>query len=116
MYKLIRDNIPELVEKDGKVCHFATCNTDGLFVELLRMKLVEEANEFLASNDVAKLADVLTVINTMLEVAGVSKEQFQDIYDKKLEVAGGYTKRYIGFLADNAVNTQDQQNTEGTTK
>lgn len=114
MYKLIRDNIPEIIEKEGKVCHYATCNTDGLFIELLRMKLVEETNEFLRSNDVVELADILTVINAILEVGGVSQEKFQEVYDEKISKIGGFSKRYIGFAAD--PQPTEQQTTEDTTK
>lgn len=109
MYKLIRDNIPELIAAEGKTCHYATCNTDGLYADLLRAKLVEETNEFLASNNVEELADILTVLNAILEVGGVSQDDFKKVYDEKLEKVGGFTKRYIGFLPN-------QQPAEDTTE
>jgi len=100
MFKLIRDKIPELAKKEGQVLNYATAENDELFVALLRNKFAEEATEFLNSGNVAELADVLAVIKAIIKAAGVSEEDFDKLYQDKLEAHGGFEKKYIGFFPD----------------
>lgn len=66
MMKLIRDKIPEIMEKSGVVCNYAAIQNDELYQTLLRQKFVEEVNEFLASGTLEELADVQTVLNALV--------------------------------------------------
>lgn len=100
MYSLIRDNIPELVAANNEQCNYATANTDSLFIGLLRAKLVESVEAFLATSDVAELVDVQTVLDTIVEMANVSKDDFKKAVEDKLAAQGGFTKRYIAFFND----------------
>ena len=100
MFKLIRDKVPELAKKEGQVINYATAENDELYIALLRNKFAEEASEFLASGNVAELADVLTIIKALLKAANVSEEDFDKIYEEKLATNGGFEKRYIGFFPD----------------
>ena len=100
MFKLIRDKIPELAKKDGKLFNYATAENDELYAGLLRSKFAEEASEFLASGDISELVDVYTVLKTLIKVAGVSEEEFDKLYQDKLKAHGGFEKRYIGFFPD----------------
>lgn len=100
MFKLIRDKIPELAKKEGKVLNYATAENNELYVALLRNKFAEEASEFLKSGDVAELADVLTVLKAIVKTAGISEEDFDKVYQEKLKTNGGFEKRYIGFFPD----------------
>lgn len=45
--KLVRDKIPEIIEKTGKVCHIHTLTSDEYLAELDR-KLNEECAEYQA--------------------------------------------------------------------
>ena len=100
MFKLIRDKIPELAKKDGRILNYATAENDELFVALLRNKFAEEATEFLNSGDITELADVLTVIKAIVKAAGISEEDFDKVCKDKLEANGGFDKKYIGFFPD----------------
>lgn len=113
MYRLIRDNIPEILKEEGKPCDYATAQTDGLFADLLRRELIATVNSFLTSNTVDDLADVLAVIDTILEIGGISKEDFEKLCTEKLEKLGGYTKRLIFFAPDQQAQ---QTTTEDSTK
>lgn len=100
MFKLIRDKIPEQAKAEGKVLNYATAENEELYIALLKNKFAEEASEFLASGTVEELVDVLTVINAIIGICGISREEFDKVYQNKLEKAGGFEKHYIGFFPD----------------
>lgn len=100
MFKLIRDNIPELAKKNGTVLNYATAENEELYIALLKNKFAEEASEFLSSGVITELADVLTVLKALVKAAGISEEDFDKIYQEKLSANGGFEKRYIGFFPD----------------
>lgn len=97
VFKLIRDNIPEIMQQNGEMPSYATAQTDSLFIDLLRMKLVECVEDFLATNDAATLVDLQLAIDSIIELAGVGKEEFIKRTEEKLAAEGGYTKRNILF-------------------
>ena len=99
MFKLIRDNIPKLVTENGGHLNYATAQDEEFFKTLLRAKLVEEVNEYLASGDsLEELADIKLVIEYLIEDSRL--QEFQKIYDKKLVERGGFENKYIGFFPD----------------
>lgn len=98
MFKLIRDNIPAIIAKNGGSINYAAAQDEDFFKSLLKGKLIEEANEYLSSYDsLEELADLKTVIDYLV---GDRKEEFQRIYEQKLEEHGGFDKRFIGFFPD----------------
>ena len=100
MYKLVRDNVPELVNsQDGPVADFAEIKNDEFYLKALNTKLVEECNEYLASGSVEELVDVMTVIKYLIK-AKTTEEEFQKMYDSKLKVRGGFDKRYLMLFPD----------------
>lgn len=54
--KLIRDRIPEIIEKAGKQAIVEKVNGDEL-LKLLNIKLEEELNEYKESGSIEELAD-----------------------------------------------------------
>jgi predicted house-cleaning noncanonical NTP pyrophosphatase (MazG superfamily) len=67
--KLVRDRIPEIIQREGR-----TCGTDTLSIEAfdqaLREKLIEEAQEIAAATPdklIMELADLYEVIDVLLE-------------------------------------------------
>ncbi len=113
MFKLIRDKVPELVKKSGSFVNYATAENDELYISMLRGKLAEETNEFLTSGSVEELVDIVTVINTILAINKISKEDFEKLYNTKLEKNGGFEKRYIGFFPDTPQAPQNTQQEAG---
>lgn len=59
--KLVRDKIPEIIEKDGKVAICKVISDEEKKV-YLKEKLQEEVQEFLESDDIKELADIFEVI------------------------------------------------------
>ena len=102
MYKLVRDNIPELINaQDGQVADFAEIKNDQFYLKALNSKLIEECNEYLASGNIEELVDVVTVIDYIVAARGTSKEDFKKMCGNKLNNLGGFNKRYLLFLPDN---------------
>lgn len=90
--KLVRDKIPEIIEKSGKKPVF-TCVRDNVpYFDLLNQKLDEELAEYRESASLEELADVLEVIYALCEAAGYSVEDLQTIRQNKFEERGGFSK------------------------
>lgn len=106
MFKLIRDNIPTLMQNEGMHINYAAAQDNEFFYTLLRAKLIEEVNEYLSSNNsLEELADVKLVIEYLV---GEREAEFQKLYDQKLTEMGGFEKKYIGFFADPVENPNAQ--------
>ena len=92
--KLVRDRIPEIIEKDGKRC---VCETlpQGQYIAMLDAKLNEELAEYQQSKSLEELADLLEVIGAVVRARGYTWEQLTDIRMKKKEERGGFEKRIL---------------------
>src|ERR1700733_13999416 len=80
--KLVRDKIPTIIEKGGKmpITHVA-----GRSEYLLRLneKLVEEAKEFSASSNKEELADLMEVFMAICKANKISEKEIAVIRRKK---------------------------------
>lgn len=92
--KLVRDNIPEIIRKNGDtpVTHIAA---DDEYWAKLIAKLKEEAGEFAADNNAEELADLLEVIYAICDYKQLNREQLESIRQKKADERGGFGKRII---------------------
>lgn len=90
--KLVRDNIPEIIEKDGKESVIEIMDEDE-FLEELNKKLVEETNEYIEDEDIEEIADILEVIHGILKAKGVSFEEVERIRMQKKQKRGGFEKK-----------------------
>lgn len=85
--KLIRDNIPEIVERDNKTCKVRVLD-DAEYLACLKDKLLEEGNEVKnagARNEVIKvIADVLEVLDAIKGCYGITDEEVMTIKNKKV--------------------------------
>jgi predicted house-cleaning noncanonical NTP pyrophosphatase (MazG superfamily) len=92
--KLIRDRIPEMCLRDGKLA--VTRQLDQReFEESLFNKLGEECDEFVESRSVEELADIFEVINAILQFKGVTFEEIDELRLKKREERGSFEKRIL---------------------
>jgi predicted house-cleaning noncanonical NTP pyrophosphatase (MazG superfamily) len=89
--KVIRDNIPEIIEKSGMKYEIKELNNDQ-YLEGLKEKLEEELKEFKEEEDIEELADILEVIYAIARLKGVSREQLEEIRKKKEETNGGFNQ------------------------
>ncbi len=95
MGKLIRDGIPEIMRRDGKTPDIEQIAGERLKIAL-KDKLVEEALELQASTDIREeLADVLEVMDAIVDAYGLDEVELQSIRWKKREERGGFDKGYF---------------------
>ena len=90
--KLVRDLIPEIIQKSGNRCVISTLDEQN-YANELEKKLLEEANEYIADKTAEELADILEVVYALAHLKGISKEQLEEIRAQKSQKRGGFSKR-----------------------
>lgn len=94
MAKLVRDNIPVIIEQQGKRA-ITRQASNSEFLHLLFIKLQEEIVEFAYNPNVEELADIMEVILTLGEIWGISESSIQKIRLEKQQINGAFTNRTI---------------------
>ncbi len=92
--KLIRDKIPEIIELTGKKCNVQVLHPSE-FEEELNKKLDEVVREYLTSEDLEKLADVLEILYVLVEHHGCTMEDLEEIRFTKKEQRGSFSKKLL---------------------
>ncbi|MFB6167137.1 MAG: nucleoside triphosphate pyrophosphohydrolase [Candidatus Nanohaloarchaea archaeon] len=91
--KLVRDRIPEIIEEDGE--EPVTEEVEGEELEQrLADKLVEEAEEFQESREREELADVLEVVDRLLEFLDDVRE-LKGLQEQKRKERGGFEDNLV---------------------
>lgn len=94
--KLIRDKIPEIIEKSGAIPKIFEL-TDEQFKIALKEKLVEEARELLAAKTNEDLLNELSDASQLLESIALNNNlslaQVEKRKEKKKEERGGFEKK-----------------------
>lgn len=102
--KLVRDNIPEIIAKNGQRAKFRVLNDDE-FVQELEKKLQEEVTEYLQDKNADELADILEVVHALGAQLGHTPDSLEQLRKKKAADRGEFSKRL--FLI--AVKHQDDE-------
>jgi len=92
--KLVRDRIPEILEKKNKD-FIAYKAADADYFPYLKKKLVEEVEEFLSAPSLKELADVQEVINALLKEMDYVQADLRRERAIKIEERGGFDERWI---------------------
>jgi predicted house-cleaning noncanonical NTP pyrophosphatase (MazG superfamily) len=92
--KLVRDKIPQIIRANGENPVVRVAD-EAEFLGLLRAKLSEEVDEFLASDDPAELADVLEVLLALAAELGVDQGQLEKLRAAKAFERGGFAGRVV---------------------
>ena len=95
--KLVRDKIPEIIEKSG-YRPIVRVMDDGEYLTALRKKLDEEVQEYHESGEIEELADVLEVVYALCEAEGHTVDELLSVYTKKHDERGGFKEKI--FLID----------------
>ena len=90
--KLVRDKIPEILDKKGVPYEKRIASDEEYKVELVK-KLGEETEEFLKDNSPEELADVIEMIEALKKMTDY--ENVEEIRRKKLEERGGFDQKII---------------------
>lgn len=90
--KLVRDKIPEILNKQNKTAKFKTLDYEEYLIELNK-KLQEELTEYLNSGNIEELADLEEVLRAILDYKNVSHEEFEKIRKEKAEKRGTFKNK-----------------------
>jgi|GEM_PF-1257236 len=113
--KLVRDKIPSNIERGGEVVSKARLVGEP-FLRALREKLAEEAFEVLDASDqdsiVAELADVTEVIDAILALLKVSRDELIHRQKEKRQKAGGFEDGIVLLKTSNPLPTNKNEDAE----
>lgn len=87
--KLVRDNIPDIILKDGQLPTTRILD-DEEYIKELNKKLTEEVNEYLDGENIEEMVDILEVIRAILDYRNVSYEEIEEKRLKKLKKKGAF--------------------------
>lgn len=90
--KIVRDKIPEIIKSNGDIPITRVLSNEE-FLRELDKKLDKEVKEYQESKEIEELADILEVIYAISESKGYSREEFFDIYQRKHNERGGFSKK-----------------------
>jgi predicted house-cleaning noncanonical NTP pyrophosphatase (MazG superfamily) len=92
--KIIRDNIPEIIQQSGKQYTIETVE-DKDAVKYLIDKLFEEATELKNKFSIEEIADLQEVLDAIIDKSGVEKSELATIKRDKHKERGGFNKNII---------------------
>lgn len=92
--KLVRDKIPEYIEKKGEKVKYHVAE-GGEYWDKLKEKLSEETEEFLKDESINELSDILEVIDAIIEYKKFSLEDIKNTKELKAEQRGKFEKKII---------------------
>lgn len=96
--KLVRDRVPELIRDDGGEPDTRTAH-EAEYTALLRVKLLEEVQEFFDSDAADELVDVIEVVYALAREKGVDAKQLEKLRAAREVERGGFTERTVLITA-----------------
>jgi len=101
--KLIRDNIPSIIEKDDKTCVITVLDDDQFLIEL-KGKLVEESKEVVAANTrdelINEIADIQEIVDKLKDIYTINQEEIEIVQLKKALKNGKFDKKLFLVSVD----------------
>ena len=91
--KLIRDKIIDILDEKDLDYKITIIEDDKEYLELLFLKLMEEAQEFIDEPNPEELGDLLTVISEITDVMGITPIDLCNSMIDKHKERGGFKKR-----------------------
>lgn len=102
--KLVRDRIPEVIEKDGRKAKFKILS-DKAYLTALDKKLLEEVKEYQADKSIEEMADVLEVLYAICNARGYTIDELEVKRQEKHIDRGGFEKKlFLEYVEDEEVN------------
>ncbi|MFE4420427.1 nucleoside triphosphate pyrophosphohydrolase [Streptomyces sp. NPDC056817] len=95
--KLIRDRIPDIAAARGQTLEIRVAEP-GEMTDLLRAKLLEEANEAAGAEPgdlLEELADVLEVVHALAAASGHALTELDQARARKAAARGAFTQRLV---------------------
>lgn len=92
--KLIRDNVPEIMEKEGRKLKIRTLNDNKEYNEALLNKLIEEIQEMRqGENPKKQIAYLYEIIDALVVLHGLTGKEIADEKKRAKDERGGFEKR-----------------------
>lgn len=95
-HKLVRDSIPEIIQKDGKEAITKILSNEDYKAEL-RKKAHEELAEYMQAptdkESIEELADLLEIIYSLAPIHGATIQELEKVRKQKAEKRGGFKNR-----------------------
>ena len=90
--KLVRDNIPAIIESSGRkaITHILS---EEEYIVALESKLNEEVAEYQADKNLEEMADVLEVLRALCVARGYSLDELEAMRAKKADERGGFADK-----------------------
>lgn len=95
--KLVRDMIPDIIEKSGNKCRTRILS-DEEYLKMLDLKLDEELAEYHKDQNIEELADLLELIQAAAIARGYTLEELESVRAEKAKKRGGFENKI--FLID----------------
>lgn len=92
--KLVRDKIPQIIEQSGKQAIIEEVSGQE-YLGLLNAKLGEELQEYLDSESIEELADLVEIVYAILEHKDVSLQEFEGIRRQKVNERGAFKEKLV---------------------
>ncbi|MFA5931388.1 MAG: nucleoside triphosphate pyrophosphohydrolase [archaeon] len=92
--KLVRDNIPNIIQSKGDTAKTHIANKKE-FEEALIAKLEEELKEVKEDRNIEEIADLIEVALTLAKEYGATEEEINELRKKKNLKNGAFEKRII---------------------
>lgn len=90
--KLVRDNIPDIIENNGQTANTVILD-DKKYTAALEKKLKEETKEYLHSGELMELADILEVVDALAKNQGSSFEEVLELKKQKQKKNGAFDRK-----------------------
>lgn len=98
--KLVRDNIPDIIRKNGEIPHTSILD-DEAYLQELKTKLIEETNEFIDSEELMELADILEVVEYLAKAKGSNLDEVLKLKEEKAGQNGAFEKKiFLEYVED----------------
>jgi predicted house-cleaning noncanonical NTP pyrophosphatase (MazG superfamily) len=91
--KLVRNKVPSIIKANGSVAHTKILSSDNDYLEALKDKLIEEAQEVRQNPVAEELADVIEVVRAIAEHLSISSQEIEKILTKKNQTNGSFKDR-----------------------
>lgn len=97
--KLIRDRVKDKIEASGDACSVRTISDEAEFNQLLRKKVVEEANELAETTDrekfLAEYADLTIALDALTRSMEFSEADIKLAITESLEQKGAFKDKFF---------------------
>ena len=92
--KLVRGNIPAIIEAKGAACETEILS-DADYLRLLDAKLDEELAEYRQDQNIEELADLLEVIYACAKARGYTVAELEAVRAEKAAKRGGFDRKVL---------------------